>query len=101
MGRLHKFRFRRALDGLEYEFRLQSGDAKESVYVRSDSVVSIVYDWDLGWSAWNGSESGPSRILTGRVWEVPIKDQGDCPTEGVWVSRKGDKSYVYMLEYMG
>ena len=99
MGNHGKFRFRRLHDGLEYDFHLQSGRAKESVYVRSDMAVNIVYDQDFGWSVWDDSDLRNSRVLVGRVWEIPVKEQQDYPTEGVWVSRKGDRSYVYVLEY--
>ncbi|KIW16863.1 hypothetical protein PV08_04053 [Exophiala spinifera] len=119
------FQFRRLLDNLEYKFHRQTGLAKDSVYVRSDMAVRVIYDLDFGWSIWADGGDGdnhhhadgaddnclsnpnppprPSRrrgSLVGRVWDVPVKDQGDHPPIGVWVSRKGDKSYVYLLEYL-
>ncbi|KIX92679.1 uncharacterized protein Z520_11531 [Fonsecaea multimorphosa CBS 102226] len=101
MDKRPKFRFRRPLDGLAYEFHLEGGTAKESVYVRSDSAVRMIYDREFGWSIWDDPDAeSASRMLLGRVWEVPVKDQGDQPPEGVWVSRKADKSYVYILEYL-
>ena len=39
-------------------------------------------------------------MLVKRVWDVAVTHQDDYPTEGVWVSRKGEKSYVYVLEYI-
>ncbi|MEM8801694.1 MAG: hypothetical protein AAGF55_04090 [Pseudomonadota bacterium] len=36
----------------------------------------------------------------GRPWNLPPKDQGRAPPEGVWVSRKGAKAYVYDLVYI-
>lgn len=113
------FKFRRLLDDLEYKFHHHSAGVtkKDGVYVRSDNMtIKMVYDLDFGWSIWaddddddnnNNTDSRNSSdirnsggsLLVGRVWDVPIKDQGDHPPEGVWVSRKGDKSYVYMLEY--
>ncbi|OQV10790.1 hypothetical protein CLAIMM_14732 [Cladophialophora immunda] len=84
MDKSPKFRFRRLLDGLAYEFHLRAGNAKESVYVRSDSAVKMTYDRDFGWSIWDDSDPSAPRTLLGRVWEVPVKDQGDLPPEGVW-----------------
>jgi hypothetical protein len=38
--------------------------------------------------------------LTGRPWDVLPKDQSpDHPPQGIWVSRKNEKSYVYDLVY--
>ncbi|OAP64201.1 hypothetical protein AYL99_00173 [Fonsecaea erecta] len=95
-----KFGLRRPLDGLTYKFHLEGGDAKESVYVRSDSAVKMIFDRDFGWSIWDDPDLSASRTLLGRVWDVPVINQGDRPPEGVWVSRKADKSYVYILEYL-
>lgn len=38
--------------------------------------------------------------IYGRPWDVLPVDQGDVPPEGVWVSRKGAKAYVYDLVYL-
>lgn len=93
------FRLRRILDGLEYKFVLRRGEGKASVYAREDGVVEIVYNEMFGWSIWQESNHSADASLIGRVWEVLPQDQGDVPTEGIWVSRKGPKSYVYVLEY--
>jgi hypothetical protein len=93
------FRLRRPIDGLEYKFVLRKGEGKASIYAREDDVVEVVYDEMYGWSTWQESECGAQPILTGRVWEILPQHQGDLPTEGVWVSRKGPKSYVYVLEH--
>jgi len=93
------FRLRRLVDGLEYMFILRKGDGKASIYAREDGAVEVVYDELYGWSTWQQSDIGAKFILTGRVWETLPRDQGELPTEGVWVSRKGPKSYVYVLEY--
>jgi len=34
-------------------------------------------------------------------WNVAAQAQGDHPPEGEWVSKKGNKSYVYSLIYPG
>lgn len=93
------FQLRRLMDDLEYKFILRKGEGKASVYAREDGAVEVVYDELYGWSTWQQSDCSADSILTGRVWETLPRDQGDHPTEGVWVSRKGPKSYVYVLEY--
>lgn len=93
------FSLKRLIDGLEYRFTLRSGRGKASVFSRDDNVVEIVYNQKYGWSTWQESDGSGQPTLTGRVWEVLPQDQGDFPTEGIWVSRKGPKSYVYALEY--
>lgn len=51
----------------------------------------------LGWIAWDF----PSQLVMGRPWDVLPEQQGkDAPPEGIWVSRKGPKSYVYKLVYV-
>jgi hypothetical protein len=99
----HHFRLRRLSDNLEYTFHHHSGSAKAAIYTRSDAAVRIIFDADFGWSTWDAlapETSETSRTLTGRVWDVSVAKQGEDPTEGVWVSRKGEKSYVYVLEYL-
>lgn len=100
MANPRDFLFRRLLDNLEYHFHHQAGVAKDSVYVRSDKAVRVVYDFDFGWSIWDEADPRHPRSLVGRAWDTPVRDQGDHPPKGIWVSRKGDKSYVYMLEHL-
>ncbi|WP_375785466.1 hypothetical protein ACE10Z_39210 [Bradyrhizobium sp. Pha-3] len=52
---------------------------------------------DWGWVAWDPA----NRSCTGRPWDVLPAAQGGHPPEGDWVSRKGAKSYVYSLVYVG
>ncbi|KAK5044879.1 hypothetical protein LTR84_010417 [Exophiala bonariae] len=99
MGSKVNFSLKRLIDGLEYRFTLRSGHGKASVFARDDNVVEIVYHQMYGWTTWQESQGHGEPTLTGRVWEVLPQDQGDFPTEGIWVSRKGPKSYVYTLEY--
>ncbi|KAF2108939.1 hypothetical protein BDV96DRAFT_652181 [Lophiotrema nucula] len=87
------FQFTRLIDNFTYTFHHTSGTEKSSVYTRSDTIdVKIIFDTKFGWSTWD-AETGE---LTGRVWDVP-EEQGEEPTEGIWVSRKGSKSYVYEM----
>ncbi len=88
------FEMRRLLDGLVYAFEWRTGLGKAAVYERNDGVVRVIHDPRFGWSIW--SDEGD---IVGRVWETLPQDQGEYPTEGIWVSRKGEKSYVYELVY--
>ena len=90
-----KFKLRRQIDGLVYYFEKISGVAKGAIYERSDAAVRIHFDPHLGWISFNPTDG----IMNGRVWDTPVNKQGDYPTEGMWISQKGDKSYVYKLEY--
>ena len=65
-------------------------------YKRSDGEYWIVHHADYGWVAWDFE----SQSVMGRPWEVLPSQQGDHPPEGVWVSRKASKSYVYLLVYV-
>ena len=85
------------IDALTYTFHHTSGTGKSSIYTRSDNAdVKIVFDAKFGWSTWN-EETGS---LTGRVWDVVQEEQRNEPTEGVWVSRKRSKSYVYQMRWV-
>jgi hypothetical protein len=90
------FQLRRQSDDLVYTFRrrpLANGDAG---YQRQDQDLWITFRQSLGWVAWDEA----SQTIMGRPWDAPPEDQGDHPPEGVWVSRKGPKSYVYDLVYI-
>lgn len=92
----NKFEFRRQSDGLIYPFARHRGPQGETIYQRSDGPIRVVYDSRFGWSIW--SDEGD---LLGRAWEILPEDQGDYPPEGIWVSRRGAKAYVYDLVYVG
>lgn len=79
----------------DYEVPSSPKSGKAVRWVREDNA-SVVIEWDevFGWSTWNIDEND-KRCLSGRVWEVSPAEQGDYPTQGIWVSRKGEKSYVY------
>lgn len=79
------FRLERQSDDLVYHFDLQDCGG----YLRRDRPIWIRFRPTHGWCAW-----GPEG-LSGRPWEAdPF---APAPPEGVWLSRKGAKSYVYNL----
>ncbi|MBR9764503.1 MAG: hypothetical protein GYB53_13495 [Rhodobacteraceae bacterium] len=90
------FELRRALDGLIYRFDLARDPQGRPGYRRADRDLWIIRHPSLGWIA--GSHDGTE--IFGRPWDVPPEAQGAAPPEGTWVSRKGDKSYVYTLVHL-
>ena len=89
------FELRRQSDDLVYLFdRVHRKDGSVG-YKRRDCDHWIVFDEGFGWVAINDSTGE----LGGRSWNVPAVTQGDHPPEGEWVSKKGNKSYVYTLVY--
>jgi hypothetical protein len=89
------FKLHRLSDELVYEYdRMQCADGSVG-YNRRDRDLWIVFKQDCGWVAYDE----PPQCITSRSWDVLPQHQGDHPPEGIWVSRKGSKSYVYDLRY--
>ena len=97
MEKYAHFELRRQSDGLVYQFDRRHREDGSVGYQRRDADLWIVFDDDLGWIALDESTGE----IGGRSWNVPVRSQGDHPPEGEWVSKKGDKSYVYALVYPG
>jgi hypothetical protein len=89
------FELRRMSDDLVYQFDRKQRPDGQIAYKRRDQDLWIVFKPGLGWVAFDEE----SQSITGRSWNVLPEDQGDHPPEGEWVSKKGVKSYVYMLTY--
>lgn len=88
MGRLTAFELRRQGSAVDYRFHRAGSD-----FLRDDAPHRIICDPDHGWIAWDDDHG-----ITGRPWAGNA--HGDAPPEGVWVSRKGAKSYVYDLVHL-
>jgi len=89
------FELRRRIDGLVYKFdRVKRSDGSIG-YKRRDKDYWINWHSKLGWVVWDGE----SEYIGGRPWYALPEKQSNFPPEGVWVSMKGDKSFVYDLEY--
>lgn len=87
---------RRLLDNLSYQF-LPVSDASLTWKRKdsdSDSAVLLIKDAKHGWIVTDPLGT----LVLGRPWDVEKEDQGDSPPMGIWVSRKGEKSYVYEME---
>ena len=94
------FTFRRLYDDLIYTFVLSSSPStihsRSAIYSRSNNNdVRVQWDDECGWSI-RDQESGE---LLSIAWDMPASRQGDSPSEGIWVSRKGEKSYVYEMKW--
>ena len=85
-----RIRFVRRADGLTYEFVLDGEAHGHPSYKRADLELWVRRLPTFGWVVCDAA---------GEVSSRPFDDagQGELPPEGVWVSRKGDKSYVYDL----
>jgi hypothetical protein len=92
----HRFELRRRVDGLVYGFTRAERPDGQPGYRRDDRDLWIVRCPRRGWIAVDPDTGA----VTGRPWLVEPADQGDAPPEGVWVSSKGDKAYVYDLVHV-
>lgn len=90
------FELRRQLDDLVYRFEKATDPAGRVGFKRSDGDYWIVWHKELRWIAgsWDDKE------VYGRPWDQLAEQSEVLPPEGVWVSRKGSKSYVYDLVYV-
>lgn len=83
-------RFVRRIDGLTYDF-VRDGEAHGfPSYRRVDRDLWCRRLANFGWAVCTNSGE-----IIGRPFDDP--GDGDLPPEGTWVSRKGDRSYVYEL----
>jgi SAM-dependent methyltransferase len=90
------FQLQRKIDGLVYEFDLKERWDSVRWYCRRDQDLWIRYRSDLWWVAYDEINNEVQWI----PWNTPIDKQiSQHPPEGIWVSRKWDKSYVYDLVY--
>ena len=97
MDNFQQFELRRLSDELVYRFDRMQHAKGEIGYKRQDKDLWIVHRPRLGWVAW----SFENEEVQGRPWHiVPEDQQANHPPEGEWVSKKGAKSYVYMLTYL-
>ncbi len=94
MTKYDHFELHRQSDDVVYRFDRMDREDGSVGYKRRDADLWIVFDEAFGWIAINGTGE-----IGGRSWNVAAQAQGDHPPEGEWVSKKGNKSYVYSLVY--
>lgn len=86
-------RFVRRTDGLSYEF-VRDGQADSyPCYRRLDADLWCRRLPDFGWVVCDETAAVSGRPFGDAGW-------GDLPPEGVWVSYRGDRSYVYDLAHV-
>lgn len=90
------FELRRQIDDLVYRFEKTTDHAGRVGFKRSYGDYWIIWHEELRWIAgsWGDTE------VFGRPWDQLVVQSKAYPPEGVWVSRKGSKSYVYDLVYV-
>ena len=93
MSDVYHFELRRKADGLVYRFDREPLADGSYGYKRHDADLWIIWNSDFGWVAVDPDSDN----IAGRPWSVLQRDQSDAPPEGDWVSKKGEKSYVYEL----
>jgi hypothetical protein len=83
-------KFVRRVDGLTYEFARDEDAYGFPSYRRVDLDIWCRRLPDFGWVVCNAADE-----VSSRPFDEP--GQGKLPPEGAWVSRKGERSYVYDL----
>lgn len=86
--------FHRRLDGLVYRFRPDAPRAGVPTWKREDLDLWVVKVERLGWVCVDNQQT-----VLSIPWALAVNEQGGMPPAGEWVSKKGDKSYVYNLVY--
>jgi len=91
-----QFELRRQSDGVVYRFAETTAANGRVGYKRRDADHWIIWHDTLRWIAgtWDND------AVYGRPWDQLSNQTPAGPPEGVWVSRKGTKSYVYDLVYV-
>lgn len=88
--------FQRDIDGLTYSFKPDGERNGKPKWRRIDLDLELHWSDDWGWIVTDEAEN-----LLSLSWDKGRDQQGNTPPDGVWVSRKGSKSYVYSLRYAG
>lgn len=89
------FEFRRRIDAVVYRFcPCESLDGKIA-WKREDIDLWVTQITGFGWVCVNSN-----RIICGIPWGVALDQVDELPPAGEWVSKKGDKSYVYDVVYI-
>jgi len=88
---MERFELRRQSDGHVYTF---DRTAQHRFIRRDRPELAIEWEGPWGWLA-RVPETG---VVAGRPWEIlPEHQQALAPPEGIWISRKDEKSHVYQL----
>lgn len=82
-------------DGLVYRFAPAGTRNDRPCWRRVDLELYLEWTARRGWSI-----NDAAGTVLGRPWDVERDEQEALPPDGIWVSRKGAKSYVYEHRYV-
>ncbi|MFT3965320.1 MAG: hypothetical protein QM690_05510 [Sphingobium sp.] len=84
--------FHRHAGDLTYRFERTGERNGRTSWRRTDLDLDLYWSDGSGWTVRDAAGT-----LLSRPWDIEKEAQGPLPPTGVWVSRKGPKSYVYDL----
>lgn len=88
------FEFRRRVDNVIYLFQPSGSINGHLSWKREDLDLWITQVDGFGWVCVDSE-----RNICGIPWEIVFDKMTELPPEGEWISKKGDKAYVYDLFY--
>ncbi|KYC37391.1 hypothetical protein WA1_48185 [Scytonema hofmannii PCC 7110] len=95
MNNRRSFELRRLLDDVVYRYSSCEPFQGQLAWKREDLDIWVTLVNGRGWVCVDAELE-----IVGIPWEVTVEQQeSSVPPAGIWVSRKGDKSYVYELVY--
>jgi hypothetical protein len=89
------FEFRRRIDAAVYRYHPCQQFHGQSAWKREDLDLWVTKVSGHGWVCVNEDLE-----ILAVPWAVAVEAQDSVPPAGIWVSRKGDKSYVYEVVYL-
>lgn len=89
------FEFKRRIDGAVYRFHPCKPINGQIAWKREDIDLWITRVERFGWVCIDSN-----KIIYGIPWCVELDKMGELPPAGEWISKKGDKSYVYDVTYI-
>jgi hypothetical protein len=89
-----KFELKRRIDNVIYHYIPCEPINGSPAWKRDDANLWVTKLQDFGWACIDNDNN-----ICGIPWGVPPSKTSKHPPEDEWVSKKGDKSYVYDLVY--
>lgn len=87
--------FKSRLDKTSYIFKPANQNHGKPTWKREDTDLCLIHNDRLGWVIIDSNKN-----IYAISWDFIVAGQHTpMPPVGEWVSKKGDKSYVYSLEY--
>lgn len=90
------FEFRRVIDNFVYRYKPCDPFHGQLAWKREDIDLWVTKVNERGWVCVNVAQE-----ILAFPCSVAVETSGSVPPAGIWVSLKGDKSYVYELVYIG